>query len=192
MNIRDITSLEDFNKWKPNIFKDHIATIVYENGNNCIIDFKIPETNIGAMKFIYIDGVLNINGDYGYAIFNWYNKANHISVYHRFNSIGYIMEKAVSYKESDVFRFDEDFFMEEFVDFVDERISEGYIDKIIETPYCSNEKEVYAYFNENYNLFGDDLAETNVFNLGKYMTERPYIWWFGLQSALEQIYGDAV
>lgn len=29
MNIRDITSLEEFKKWKPNIFKNHIATIVF-------------------------------------------------------------------------------------------------------------------------------------------------------------------
>lgn len=186
--IYEIESLEDFKENYPNMFKDHIATIKYSNGNDCIIDFKVPETNICAMKFIYIDGVLNINGDYGYAVFNWYNKKNHILSYLNFKDIGYIMEKCVSSLDSDINGFDVDLFHSDFESFIEDRKEDGSIspNDQYHVPYCETHSDVINYFKET-DEYGDDLYETGAFNLGTYLKERPYIWWYGLHTAIKQL-----
>lgn len=138
-------------------------------------------------RFIYVDGVLNINSDYGYAVFNWYNPNNHILAYTNFKNIGYIMEKAVGYKYEDVHGFNQDLFIKEFEEFVQERKEEGYIcrGEDIETPYCEEQEDVINHFKHCGDIYGDDLYESGCLTLGTYLNIRPYIWWHSLNTALE-------
>lgn len=193
--IWEIESIEEYRELNKDLFKDHIAT--YQSlgkGTDCIIDFRVPNSNLGWMRFIYIDGVLNINGDYGYSIFNWYNNKNSILVYPSFTDIGYIMEKCVSAKKEDVKWFDIDLFYEEFEKFIQDRKEEGYIpkDKEFDIPNVDCHEDVISHFKDNYDLYGDDLYETGAFYLGTYLEERPYIWWHGLSSAIEQLTANGV
>lgn len=193
--IWEIESLEEYRKLNKDMFKDHVAT--YQSlgkGTDCIIDFREPNSNLGWMRFIYIDGVLNINGDYGYVIFNWYNNKNSIKVYPRFTSIGYIMEKCVSAKKEDIKGFDIDLFYEEFEKFIQGRKDDGYISEDIEfdIPTIECHENVISHFMDNYYLYGKDLWETEAFELGTYLEERPYIWWHGLTSAIEQLTANGV
>lgn len=188
--IWKIESLEEYRELNKDMFKSHIATYQkLENGNDCIIDFMIPNKRDGWMRFIYIDGVLNINGDYGYAVFNWYNKRNHILAYSTFTSIEYIMEKCVSSEDRDIKGFDVDLFYDEFEEFIQDRKEDEYIskDEEFDIPNVECHEDVISHFKDNYDLYGDDLYETGAFELGTYLAERPYIWWHGLCSACEQL-----
>ena len=44
--------------------------------------------------------------------------------------------------------------------------------------------DVISHFQDN-DKYGDDLFETNAYTLGRYVEVRPYLWWFGLQTALK-------
>lgn len=193
--IWEINSLEEYRELNKDMFKEHIATYKkLENGNDCIIEFMKPNTREEWFRFIYIDGVLNINGDYGYAVFNWYNKNNHILSYLTFKDIGYIMSKCLSCKDEDIKGFSYDLFEEEFESFIQERIEEGYIkdNQEYDIPHVECEEDVISHFKNNYNEYGDDLYETEAFKLGTYLDVRPYIWWHGLQTALEELFKRGV
>ncbi len=193
--IWEINSLEEYRELNKDMFKEHIATYKkLENGNDCIIEFMKPNTREEWFRFIYIDGVLNINGDYGYAVFNWYNKNNHILSYLTFKDIGYIMGKAVSYTYEDVHGFNSDLFIKHFEDFIKERKEEGYINSSedIETPYVEDIEDVINHFKHCGNIYGDDICDDGVFGFGTYLATRPYIWWHGLQTALEELFKRGV
>lgn len=188
--IWEIQTLKEYREIHKDMFKDHVAK--YEklpNGNDCIIEFMKPDKREHWMRFIYIDGVLNINGDYGYAVFNWYNKRNHILAYPTFTSMGYVMEKCVSSKHEDRKGFDVDLFHEEFEKFIQEQKDGGYIseDEEFDVPYVECHEDVVSHFKDAGDIYGDDLYETGAFELGTYLAERPYIWWHGLCSACEQL-----
>lgn len=193
--IWEIESLEEYRELNKSTFKDHVAT--YQSlgkGTDCIIDFRVPNSSLGWMRFVYIDGVLNINGDYGYSIFNWYNNKNSILVYPLFTSIGYILEKCVSAKKEDIKGFDIDLFYVEYKKFIQERKDDGYIpkDKEFDIPNIESHEEVLSHFINNYREYGDDLWDTEALELGSYIEERPYIWWHGLSSAIEQLTAKGV
>lgn len=191
--IWEIKSLKEYREIHKNMFENHVAK--YEklpNGNDCIIEFMNPIQREHWMRFVYIDGVLNINGDYGYAVFNWYNKENHILAYPTFKDIGYIMSKCVSSKHEDRKGFDMDLFHDEFKKFIEERKEEGCISEDTDNedydiPYCEDENDVINHFKHCGDKYGEDIWETGAFELGTFLSERPYIWWHGLCSALEQL-----
>ena len=182
--------LQDFKQNNPNLFKNHNASIIKLDGNegrDCIIEFKQPDTNAGKMTFTYIDGVLSISGDYGYAMFDWYNKNNHILVYPTFTNLGYVLEKCRA--SEDYYKFDEDLFFNNFREWRKQLVEDGYIESVdeIEEPFgMESSCDARVFFND---LEGkiSDLWEHGVYDFGRYINERPFIWWHGLQIALEKL-----
>ena len=188
--IWKIDSLQEFRELNKDMFKEHIATYKkLENGNDCIIDFRKPNTKEEWFRFIYIDGVLNINSDYGYAVFNWHNRNNHILAYLKFKDIGYIMSKCVASHDDDIKGFNIDYFHEEFENFIQERKEEGYIseDEEFSVPYCEDENDVINHFKNCGDIYGDDIWESGAFRFGTFLNIRPFIWWYGLHTAIEQL-----
>jgi hypothetical protein len=56
------------------LFKNHQAVLVSQSfmtDTQLIIDFKQPDNNQDWFKFIYIDGILTIQSDYGHSMFTW-------------------------------------------------------------------------------------------------------------------------
>ncbi len=182
---------KDFDEWKAenaDVFKNHVA--FYHKlsiGNDCIISFEQINDSEGAMKFVYVDGVITVQGDYGTASFNWHNPKNHILAYGTFNSFGYVLSKLESIQRKGIKQFDTDLFQIEFKEFI-ANLKEGgvYLQDdfdIDDMPYPESHCDVVAYMSDNYEKFGGDL-EAEDYELGMYTTERPYLWWFGLQTAL--------
>jgi len=189
--IYEIIDLDDYKNENKDLFNGYDATIEKLDGNDgrdCIITFKRTDTVQGSMRFIYINGVLSVNGDYGYAVYNWYNKNNHISAYGRFNSFGYILSKIVA--SGNYKKFSEELFFKEFDDWKQHLVDDGYITlkekDLIEKPHSiCNENDVVNYFDNFDTELIDDIYEFGVYEFGAYVSERPYIWWYGLQTALK-------
>lgn len=187
--IYEYESFQQYKDENTDTFKNH--SVRYINlglKNDCMIIFENPNCSEGAMKFVYIDGVLTVQGDYGTASFNWHNPNNHILVYGTFNSFGYILSKIESIPKEGIKEFNSDLFQEEFVEFINEKLEYGY--DLIGLDFNQNQVENHCHvvelMNENYELFGGDL-EAEDYELGMYTTERPYVWWQGLQTALDML-----
>lgn len=191
---KKIWQYKDFQEYKdenPDTFNKHVASFQkLEIGNDCVIAFENPNCSEGAMKFVYVDGVLTVQGDYGNASFNWYNPKNHILAYGTFNSFGYVLSKLEAVQREGIKDFDVDLFHIEFKEFIDNLIEGGYaVDD--EVPYVESQCDVVQYMNDNYEKYGGDL-EASDYELGMFVTERPYLWWQGLQTALKLLEDDGV
>ena len=184
--IWEYESFQEFKEENKHIFKNHIAVFQkLEIKNDCIITFENPKCREGAMKFIYVDGVITVRGDYGTASFNWHNPNNHILAYGQFDSFGYILSKLEAIPKEGTREFDSDLFTIEFKEFISYKSEEGYINNTFDTkvPHVEKQCDVVQYMNDNYDNLGGDL-EAEDYDLGMYTTERPYLWWYGLQTAL--------
>ena len=188
-NIALIEDFEEFKKEYSSLYDNHIATIQELNGNNgrdCIVRFKNPNSMEGSLMFTYIDGILSISGDYGYAMFNWHNKKNHILANLGFDSFGYVSEKMVA--SDKVTDFDSDLFHLDFDKWKKQLIEEGhdsdFIDSI-DTPYVEDESDVINFF-KNFTKI-DDVCEYGCYQFGMYTTWQTYARWYGFQEALKQI-----
>jgi len=180
---------DEYKKENSDTFENHKAFYTsLEDGNDCIIDFKNLFSSEGAMKFVYIDGVLTIQGDYGNASFNWHNPKNHILAYGTFNSFGYVLSKLEAVPREGIKDFDAELFQKECSEFIENLKESGVFESYddIEIPYLENHCQVVEYMNDNYENFGGDL-EAQDYELGMHVTERPYLWWFGLQTALKML-----
>lgn len=97
---------EDFINKNKNMFDAHIATkITLPTGgpHDCYIRFSKPNTNNGALEFIYINGYFTIQGDYGSSSFTWYNPNNSIEKLAEFaRNFDYFSEKAKSAAHSEI------------------------------------------------------------------------------------------
>jgi len=188
---------KDFDEFKAensDVFKNHKAFFTgLEVGNDCIIVFENPRCSEGAMKFVYVDGVLTVQGDYGNASYNWHNPKNHILAYGTFNSFGYILSKLEAVQREGIKDFDVDLFHIEFKEFISDKKECGYLDDDFdcEVPHVEGQCGVVQYMNDNYDAFGGDL-ELEDYELGMFVTERPYLWWFGLQTALKLLENQGV
>lgn len=184
-----IYKYEDYNEYKKEnaaMWDEHkVSHQKLPEGNDCIITFEKPEHSDGAMRFVYVAGVLTIQGDYGYSVFNWYNKNNHILAYLSFDSFEYVMSKLVSGRGDDVFGFNSDLCEEDIMEFLKNRVEEGYLEEIPNTyiPYMENQCQATMFMIDNYDKFGGDL-EGSDYEPGKYLEERSHIQWFGLQTAI--------
>ena len=189
--IYKINLIEEYIEQNKDMFSKHKATIeklAGNDGKDCIINFKRDDTIDGAMMFTYIAGVLTVSGDYGYCVFNLYNKNNHILAFQRFN-LSYMLGKVVA--SEPMKGFNEDKFHDDFIEFVDTAEEEGYIDIAKSQslkdnmPRPENSHEVYDYF-KNFTEI-EDVYEYGVYDFGMHLKARPYIWWYGFQTALKQL-----
>lgn len=90
--------LKDFLIENKNMFDSHIAIkTMLDNNNDCIIRFAKPDTKEQIITFVYIDGYLHVQGDYGCASFSWYNPRNTIEKLAEFaGNEGYFLSKMLS------------------------------------------------------------------------------------------------
>jgi len=178
--IWEIAGLDEFKSEYENMFSHHTIDYKSLGGNDCILSFAEQNKYAESLKFLYVDGILTITGDYGSAIFNWHNKSNHILAHLKFNSLGYIMEKCVARDENDVKGFDSDLAVKEFQDILDENEVE-YEEEI---PYFESAMHRDAWMYENANSIIDEPYETGLYTVGDYLQDRVYIWWFAFHKAL--------
>lgn len=84
-------------KFKP-LFADHVAVLDEHHNTqwDCIIDFRNPKGSDDWFRFIYLNGYLTIQSDYGHSIFNWGNPKNAMSWMANLKNPGYILEKCVA------------------------------------------------------------------------------------------------
>lgn len=193
--IYEYKSFDDYKENNKEVFKEHKATFKkLDILNDCIITFERPDSSEGAMKFIYIDGVITVQGDFGYAVYNWHNPRNHILAYGGFNSFGYVLSKLEAVNDNELYGWDYDFFTKEFNEFIKDRLECGYeIDKEHqEVPYGIEGLHNVATHFQNSDDYGEDLYESGAYTLGQYVNERPYLWWYGLQTALSILEKEGV
>jgi hypothetical protein len=105
--MKNFSNLEQWIKYKNNkeIFDNHIATMTKlpTGKNDVYIHFEREDTSNGWMDFIYCNGYLTIQGDYGNASFCWYNKRNTIEVLAGFaHNFGYFLSKLLSSERNDI------------------------------------------------------------------------------------------
>ena len=180
--IWEYSSLKEYKKDKQHMFNEHKLEYVDLGGKNCILKFKKPDTVVMAITFTYIDGVLTISGDLGYAIFNWCNQKNNILAHLNFKNIGYIMEKCVAYKEEDVRCFDSDLAQKELAEIFEE--NEVDLDRL---PYFENKYERDCWCYEKAEELIRDAFETGIYKVGDYLGVRPFLWWTAFHLALEEL-----
>ena len=80
------------------LFKDHVAYLDEHHNTqwDCIIEFRDPKGSEDWFRFIYLNGYLTIQSDYGHSIFTWSNPKNSMSWMAGLKSEGYILEKCVA------------------------------------------------------------------------------------------------
>lgn len=97
---------QDFIEKKETTFDEHIATkipLTTGGPHDCYIRFSKPNTSNGALEFIYINGYLTIQGDYGNASFTWNNPNNSIEKLAEFaKNFNYFTEKTQSAANTDI------------------------------------------------------------------------------------------
>ncbi|MFY4767489.1 hypothetical protein ACOTV5_02525 [Aliarcobacter butzleri] len=105
--MKNFNDLESWAAYRNNgkIFDEHIATMTKlpTGENDVYIHFESPKTSNGWMDFIYCNGVLTIQGDYGNCSLCWYNKSNTIEHLGGFaKNYGYFLSKLKSADKSDI------------------------------------------------------------------------------------------
>lgn len=182
-NVWEYSSFEEYKEENKNIFNKHDIEYIELGGKNCILKFKELDTEIMAITFTYVDGVLTISGDLGYAVFTWNNPKNHILAHLNFKSIGYVMEKCVAYKDEDVNEFSSELAQK----YLTEIFEEYELKDMDDIPYfeSSFDRDCWCYDNAD-NLF-DCAYETGIYKVGDYLGERPYLWWTAFHLALKKL-----
>ena len=191
---------EDYDEYvKDNgeLFDAHVLDVLYRGDentdmkNDMIVDWRCPDDGALAMRFVYIGGVLNINGDAGYCVLNWYNPRNHLLAHRRFGFF-YAMRKLVAMPNGGLYGFSEDKAHNDFCDVLDDRVEGGYIseeerDEVKDSlKNCSieNEFELFNFIEENKEMLGDDLWESGVYECGQYVKRGYFLIWYGFQCML--------
>jgi len=175
-------NLVDYIEKNKKMFDDYDVHYKELEENDCIIKLQKGDLNEGHIKFIYIDGVLTIAGDYGYAVFDWHNRTNNILAYQNFKDIGYIMSKCKAFDENDVYSFNPDLAEEEL-----KELAEEYEFDVENVPYFESKEHRDSWMYENASRLYDDAYEIGLYKVGSEMAERPFIWWTGLNVCLKYI-----
>jgi len=188
-NLKDW--IDDNNK---HIFDKHIATRTNlpTGKNDCCIHFEDPETSNGWMDFIYCNGVLTIQGDYGNCSLCWYNKTNSIEVLANFAwNMGYFLSKLESAERCEIpNRYALEFNQDACIEQVEKDFEDS--EKTI-----NEEFDAWEYHTEDYHswiafcredgekFFQDQDAWEYMYNYGQVNTQRAYLWCYGLIKAIE-------
>ena len=186
------------------LFADHM-TVIDEHHNtqwDCIIEFRNPKGSDDWFRFIYLNGYLTIQSDYGHSIFTWCNPKNSMTWMANLKNEGYILEKCVAssiidcgshfkeYNETHAYNEYKDW-IENFKEEWKENEDHDYIcnlnfptlnfesyDRMKESVYV----KLYKYMNDN-DLNYDDLHE-----FGIDIHRRFYVQWAALYYACEQLW----
>ena len=190
-------SYEEYTKTNKDVFDKHVAIrhALPTGKNDCIVEFKDPETTDGAMVFIYCKGYLTIQGDYGNGSFTWYNPRNTLEWVAN-TGFDYFMEKIRSGECSGnglglMQDYDQDLCIESVKKYLKE-----YECEVNEDEQCPHTGwiahtdsyfEWIAYLNDKGNeVFGDDWYECAPY-FGVKTAKRAYLWKYGLQCAIKSL-----
>jgi len=197
--VKNFNNLESWIKYKNNkeIFNNHIATITKlpTGKNDVYINFKREDTNDGWMDFIYCNGYLTIQGDYGSASFCWYNKNNTIEVLAKFaENLGYFLSKLLSAEKSNINGtllqdFDGDECIKEVETYFKENelaISKDYKDDWKKN--TNDHTEWVTFCRENgADFFQDEDYWDFAYDFGRYTLNKAYLYAYGLIKAVEYL-----
>lgn len=189
--------LEKFINEHPETFADHeVKRMQLPTGkNDCFIQFESPNTSNGWMNFIYCNGVLTIQGDYGHCSLCWHNRNNTIETLATFaNNLPYFLSKLESAEKSSIPNtymktFDSDLCIKEVEN--DFKESNQQIDL--------EEFEDWKYYTEDYfswitfirehgeQFFQDPDYWEYAFKFGEKYEDRVYLWAYGLIEAVKML-----
>ena len=191
--MKHYNSLDDFISDHKTMFDKHIATKTMLQNNDCILTFAEPNTKERHITFVYIDGYLHIQGDYGCASFTWHNPRNTIEQLASFaNGIGYFLSKMESGGRSVT----PSSLMKEWdSDVCISQVSEYFKDneiKLDEDEFddwkrnTESFSEWMEFLNENgANFFQDEDYYTYGYDFGVITNIKCFIWAYGLIKAVE-------
>lgn len=181
-------NFEDFVRKNNNLFDKHVAKItkIDTGENDCIVEFKRPDTSDGAMVILYIKGYLTFQGDYGNGSFTWYNPRNTLG-WMADTGFGYFMSKIQSCEDgiSGVImtEYDQDYCIKTIKNYIKEYE--------LDVPDDDWEDATEDYFEWVYFLrqngeeyFGQDHYEWT-YRAGITVKTRAYIWKYALIKAVE-------
>jgi len=181
---------KDYKEWlevNKDLFKDHKIFNYKKDGNNWSFRFQsgIPDEKDnnrgnGWMNFQFNDGFLIITGDYGNAIFTWYNKETSLDWISNITSIGYFMEKCIA--NDLVERWDPELVrknVQEYIKEYDLTIKDSWENHI------DSKMDWISYLMNNADKFKD--YECELYDTGVYTHPRVYVWKRALECANEYI-----
>lgn len=191
---KDLKSwIEDGNE---NVFDTHIAKRIDlpTDKNDCFIHFQSPNTSDGWMDFIYCNGTLTIQGDYGNCSLCWHNNNNTIENISKFASnMGYFLSKLESSEPCSIpnkhmMEFDSEVCIKE----VQEYIKENELKISDDFEYWENETEHHNRWvtfcqKHGKEFFNDYDFWEYAFDFGQYLNGRTYLWCYGLIKAIEYL-----
>lgn len=198
-NFNDLISWRAYGS-NEKVFDDHIAkSIKLPTGENDVfIHFQSPKTSNGWMNFIYCNGVLSIQGDYGNASFCWYNKRNTIEVLAGFaHNFHYFLSKLVSSEGNDIGgtllqEYDSDECIKDVENYFKENdltILEDWEDDWQSN--TSDHIEWITFCRENgAEFFQDEDYWEYAYSFGRYTVDRAYLYAYGLIKAVEYLEND--
>jgi len=184
--------MSDFIEKRGDTFDKHVVSKVdLDTGeNDCIVTFRRPDTRNGYMIFTYVSGYLHINGDYGNASFTWHNSSNTFFDMARFsNSLGYFLEKCISYESESLKEFDQDACIASVIEYFEDHekiIDDEEFDDWRDRTYDHHD---WIEFVRNYGseFFQDADYWEYAFDFGMSLKLRPYLWAYGLIKAAEAL-----
>ena len=192
-----------FLKFK-DMFKDHVA-ILDEHHNtqwDCIIEFRNQKGSEDWFRFIYLNGYLTIQSDYGHSIFTWGNPKNSMSWMAGLKNEGYILEKCVASSiiecGSNFKHYDESLALTEYndwiINFKEEWKENEDHDTIVNLNFPKLNFESYDRMKESvyvklYNyLYNNDLCYDELHEFGIGIHRRFYVQWAALYYACEKLW----
>jgi hypothetical protein len=188
----DLQSFINQTAWHRTMFDNHIAERIDlpTGANDCYIKFKDKATSNGAMDFIYINGYLTIQGDYGNSSYSWFNRNNTIEVLAGFASnIGYFLEKIQSTDGRDgLYEWSQD----RCIDTVQNFIDEYDVELTARNDDWENHTESHCEWINFMYKYGDTLNDDDysLYDAGNFVRTRFYIHAYGLIKAMEYLKGE--
>lgn len=192
--MKHYNSLDDFISDYKTMFDKHIATKTMLQNNDCILTFTEPNTKQRHITFVYIDGYLHIQGDFGCASFTWHNPRNTIEQLASFaNGIGYFLSKMESggrsvTPSSLMKEWDSDICISQVLEYFKEHEIEiedweEYYDW---KQYTESFSDWTVFLNENgANFFQDDDYYEYAYDFGVTTNIKCFIWAYGLIKAVK-------
>jgi len=181
---------KDYNDWlevNKDMFKNH-RVFKYKKDNNDwsfryqigTPDEKDNNRKNGWMNFQFLDGFLTITGDYGNAIFTWYDRELSFDWVANITSINYFIEKCLINDSSE--RWDSELARQ----VIQEHIFNNYIDIDDDWENYLESKTEWRYYliNNYYELYD---YEYELYDAGVYIHERIYLWKRAIECANEYI-----
>lgn len=192
-NYRDLKEwISDGNE---NVFENHVAkrTELPTGENDCYIHFEDPNDCEGWMDFIYCNGVLTIQGDYGNCSICFYNKNNTIETLAGFAwNMGYFLSKLESAERAAIPQsYAKEFNQDTCIQQVQEHFK-GYgadQEEFEDWKYHTTDYISWQQFcrEEGEKFFKDQDAFEYMYNFGEINTLRSYLWCYGLIKAVEYL-----